>query len=769
LSPSESGGAARAGGVAAQTQRHRTGVRRGGRTAPGDGGDEDDEDDEDDLRVSIPPDFRQYLSLRGASVTGEQQQAEHRPLTLRALFVGSFLSLFLAVGANYADIVTKGSYMTLDFSAPGAIFVFLVLVGGLNTLFKLVARRLWLAGGSAGAVALAYLAHYYPYAAMHLYEPAVLLGGFMVVALAANAVLATRNRSLALNRSELIVVYIMLLVVASLTTMGLCETLLPAITGVFYYASPENEWAELLIPHLPTPLMLNDGSANTNFYEGVGTTGFAIPYQIWLRPMAVWGVFLLALYMAMVSAAVILRRQWMDRERLAYPLMQTAQAIIRVDDEGRALNPFFRNKAMWAGAAIPIVFGLFTGLGKYVNGFPAFPTAWSFPVFGGQSINMTLSFAVLGFSYLISPDIAAGIWGFALLAKLERAVFVTEGVVKRQEVWAVAGSELLNYQGLGALIVFVLLGLWVGREHLRDVVRKFLGQDSQLSDDDEIMPYRAAVLGLLVGVAVMVGWFVVLGVPWWAGALFVGLAMLIFTGITRIVAESGIPALISPMVAPDFMIFGVGSNLLGAKAISTFTMSYVFATDIRVFLMGMVGNGLKLIEGMSPRSRRYVFWAIFVAVLLGLTGSLWTIMQLAYKDGGINSSGWFFKDMPQYMYRTAVQTLKPAGVYWSGMGFLGAGAVSMLLLTWLRQRFLWWPLHPIGFPIMASWLVDWMWFSVFFAWLVKITILKYGGASLFTRSRTFFLGIIVGRMLITGGWLVVDYLTGKVGNAIFWI
>jgi hypothetical protein len=103
------------------------------------------------------------------------------------------------------------------------------------------------------------------------------------------------------------------------------------------------------------------------------------------------------------------------------------------------------------------------------------------------------------------------------------------------------------------------------------------------------------------------------------------------------------------------------------------------------------------------------------------------------------------------------------------MSFVGVGAGAMLALTWLRQRFLWWPLHPIGFPIMTSWLVDWMWFSVFLAWLIKVTILKYGGATLFARSRYFFLGMIAGRMLITGGFLVVDYLTGMVSNAIFWI
>jgi hypothetical protein len=718
--------------------------------------------------VGIPPDLRQYLSLRGASVSG-QEEANHRPLTLRALIVGSFLSFFLAVGANYADIVIKGTYMTLDFSAPGAIFLFLVLVGLLNTLYKLTARVPAIAGAAFLVVAVLFAWHYYPYDKMPAYSPGVLFSGFVVLSLLVNAVLAGTGRNLALNRSELIVVYIMLLVVASLTTMGLCETLLPTITGMFYYASPENRWQELLLPHLPGAILVNDGLGNRDFYEGIGKAAYAVPYGIWLRPMLLWGVFLLGLYLAMVCAAVILRRQWMDRERLAYPLMQAAQAIIREEEEGRPVNAFFRRRAMWAGAAIPIVFGLFTGLGRYIAGFPLIPTAWAFPIFGGQTINMTLSFAVLGFSYLISPDIAAGIWGFALLAKVEKAVFVTQGVAKQQEVWAVAGSELMHYQGLGALLAFVGVGLWVGREHLREVIRKSLGLESRLSDDDEILSYRSAVLGLLFGLALMVGWLAYLGTPWWAGLLFVVVAMIIFIGLSRIVAEAGVPALISPMVAPDLMIFGLGSNLLGARAIANFSLSYIFATDIRVFLMGMVANGLKLIEGMNRRSRRYVFWAIVVAVFCGLIGSLWTAMQLAYKDGGINSNGWFFISMPNYIYKTAVDTLKPAGVYWPGMGFTVLGGAAMLLLTWMRQRFLWWPLHPIGFPIMTSWLVDWMWFSVFLAWLIKITILKYGGAALFSRSRTFFLGIILGRMLISGAWLVVDFLTGKVGNSIFWI
>ena len=240
---------------------------------------------------------------------------------------------------------------------------------------------------------------------------------------------------------------------------------------------------------------------------------------------------------------------------------------------------------VWVGAALPILVGLFIGLNKYLVGWPMIPTAWSFPIGYGQSINMTISFAVLGFSYLIGPDIALGIWGFALFSKVEKMFFVANGVTKQQDVWAVSTSELLNYQGLGALIVFVGIGLWVGREHLAQVWKKFLGQDSELSDDDEIMTYRSAVSGCLIGTAVMIGWFLYLGTPRWAASLFVFLAMVIFTGLARVVAEAVVAAIISPMGAPDFMGYGLGSQLLGATATASFSMSLPTAMASRRFIL----------------------------------------------------------------------------------------------------------------------------------------------------------------------------------------
>ncbi|MDP7449439.1 MAG: hypothetical protein QF689_12680, partial [Candidatus Latescibacteria bacterium] len=169
------------------------------------------------MNIGLPGDFRRYLSMRGASVTREEAES-HQPLTLRALAVGAFLSFFLGVGSNYADTVIKGSYMTLDFSTPGAIFLFLVLVGFLNSLYKLTARHWILSGGVTILLAAVWAVHFSPFDALYLYSPGVLFSSFLILSLAANTVLAGMGRNLALNRSELIVVYIMLIVVASLAT-----------------------------------------------------------------------------------------------------------------------------------------------------------------------------------------------------------------------------------------------------------------------------------------------------------------------------------------------------------------------------------------------------------------------------------------------------------------------------------------------------------------------------------------------------------------------
>jgi len=93
----------------------------------------------------------------------------------------------------------------------------------------------------------------------------------------------------------------------------------------------------------------------------------------------------------------------------------------------------------------------------------------------------------------------------------------------------------------------------------------------------------------------------------------------------------------------------------------------------------------------------------------------------------------------------------------------------MFLLMFMRERFIWWPLHPIGFAIGSVWLMDRLWFSIFLAWIIKFMILRYGGPQIYLRSRYFFLGLIVGQYFAAAFWFIIDLFTGVTGNMVFWI
>jgi len=487
-----------------------------------------------------------------------------------------------------------------------------------------------------------------------------------------------------------------------------------------------------------------------------------------VEPLLWWGVFLLALYLAMVSIAVIIRRQWMERERLPYPIAQVGLAMIREETPGVAVNGFLRRPAVWVGAALPLFFGSLTALHRYNPAYPSANLTWYLPFVGAQRLELAISFTMVGFSYLINANIAAGIWLFHLLATVEKELLLVTGVRSTQKIlYGVADQPFLAYQGVGALLAMVLYGLWVGREHYRNVLRKALGRAPHVDDSDEIMSYRSAVTGAAGGVLVMSGWLWLMGTPLWVACGFVVLALLLFVGVTRVVAEAGLAMVRSPMAAPDLLVQGLGSSLVGPAAVANLSLAYLWAADIRVFVMATCTNSLKLIEEMQPRCRRLVFWGIVGALFIGALGSFWMIFHMAYRHGGINLNSWFFKGAPEFAYDYALRNLEPAPVYWPGLGFCAGGAALMAAMMWARQRLPWWPIHPIGFPLGANWLTGRVWFSVFIAWAIKRSVLKFGGATAYRRSQGFFLGLIAGQALCSGVWLVIDYFTGKVGNVVF--
>jgi len=196
----------------------------------------------------------------------------------------------------------------------------------------------------------------------------------------------------------------------------------------------------------------------------------------------------------------------------------------------------------------------------------------------------------------------------------------------------------------------------------------------------------------------------------------------------------------------------------------------VWAADIRTFVMASCAHGLKLSDYLKTRNLRPLFWATWLAIGLSLIGSVWMVLHLSYQYGGINLSSWFFGGGVRAPFDyIAVKLNTPTGPNWEGWLHTGIGGGLMALLMLGRHHFLWWPLHPIGYPISAVWLMDQLWLSIFIAWLIKLVVMKYGGPRLYRSTRPFFLGLIAGQFVIAGLWLLIDYFTGMTDNRVFWI
>jgi hypothetical protein len=74
------------------------------------------------------------------------------------------------------------------------------------------------------------------------------------------------------------------------------------------------------------------------------------------------------------------------------------------------------------------------------------------------------------------------------------------------------------------------------------------------------------------------------------------------------------------------------------------------------------------------------------------------------------------------------------------------------------MRFYWWPLHPLGYAMSASWTVIVFWFPMLVAWLLKLLTIRYGGMRLYAAVRPFFLGMIFGEFTLATIWTLISIL-----------
>ena len=676
-------------------------------------------------------------------------------LRRRASMMGVLLVALLTVGGAEVEILLRSSYMSVNASTVGAFVLLFVVVGVLNFLLKVGSkpRAALLIALFASAI---FLANYWPLADFDLRSPHHLFSGMLVVLALANQFNVGRGRDLILNRSELVLVYFMLLVASAVCTMGLSAPLVSLLPSPYYFASRDNLWARELFPLFPERrLFVDDGNENVPFYEGL-EAGAGIPYAAWVEPLAWWSVFVLALCVTLICLMVIVRRQWMEHERLPYPVAQVPMALIGGEGRERLVNDFFRSGLMWFGCAIPMVVGSMQAMYFYDRTLPMIRLNWSFKFLGADMLPCQFNFLLLGFSYMINTQIAASIWIFHLLYRIESILLPTAGFSSIGAGQTGGTGTLLELQGGGALLAMAVAGLWLARDHLRGAMAAVWKGGGNSSAGHEIISYRAAVLGAAGGGAVMSTWLWLMGTPLPLAALLVLVGTLILFGIARYVCETGLVLARSPVNAHGVVLQCTGSGLLGPSGVLGI---YLAGIGWQTFLMTTCATGLKLVSGIPESNRRQIFRALLLALAVGLGAGVYMMIHLAYRYGGVNLHGNLFINAPKILFSDILLQGLPTGPNPWGIEFLVAGAGAMLMFIWARIHVSWWTLNPLGFPLSMT--LGGAWFSVLLAWLAKRLILRYGGASAYRRLQPFFLGLIAGQCLCMALWVTIGTFTGQ--------
>ena len=113
------------------------------------------------------------------------------PFSVRTVLSGTLLCLVISVAAPYANLYMQGSMLALDFGTSAAIFLLFLFLG-------------------------------------------------------VNTALSRLHRGLAFGQREQAVIYVMMITACSIPTMGLMEYMLPGLTALSYYSTPENSWQQLI-------------------------------------------------------------------------------------------------------------------------------------------------------------------------------------------------------------------------------------------------------------------------------------------------------------------------------------------------------------------------------------------------------------------------------------------------------------------------------------------------------------------------------------------
>jgi hypothetical protein len=555
-------------------------------------------------------------------------------------------------------------------------------------------------------------------------SPAIVV---LAILIALNLLCSRLCKKNLLNAHDLVVIYAMMLVGVLLSTRGLVEKLIPPLAYLPYYATSANQLNQLITRHLPAWAMPfsptiatgNIPPAITHYYEGL-PPGAPIPWMFWIGPIVTWFSLIALTLFVFACLATLLRRQWMDNEQLRFPLTILPLSMIGSEETG---NSLWKNRLFWLGFSMAAV--VFTVNGLHAN-FPDWPkfvidlrlssifTERPWNAMG--PVTLYVSLAAVGFAYFLPTDMLFSVWFFFLLTRYQDVLAVQFGGMPTPinthyaNVWN-------GFQAAGAYVVLAIAQLRIGWPYYRSVWKSAWAPAGAraLNDGEELMSYRAALIGIVAGFVGIILWLMAAGMnPLLAAAQMGIYIFLVALIMTRAVSECG--WLITETSFLPSHLISLCTPLAGLGAVNNSMLGYtnaLFTRDMRGVLLSPLMDIQKMAKetGLQFRSLR---WPLVLAIAVSFVTATGFFLYLAYTQGALS----FYQNPnanARNMLNFASNDIQGHGFKADSTAYGGftVGVVATTVLTILRSRFAWFPLNPLAYAIVPSFAGFVLWFPFF--------------------------------------------------------
>ena len=341
-----------------------------------------------------------------------------------------------------------------------------------------------------------------------------------------------------LNQGELLTIFIMLNLGVSIASHDFIQVLFAGISHLFWFATPENEWHQLFA-YIPEWLTVNDRSVLNGFYNADSTLYTTRNLSAWMRPFIWWSTFICALLLMMLCINILVKKQWTQREKLVYPIIQLPLTITK---DGGSVS-LFKNGVLWIGFGIAASVDIVNSLNFFFPTMPHLSIKFNDigPLFTSKPWSaigwMPFTFYpfIIGLSFFLPLDLSFSIWFFYLFRKVQRVLTATFGLQ------SIPNFPYLNEQSSGAWIGFAVVLIWVTRKHLKEVVLNVLNDKAARDESQESSSYRWGIMGILCCGAFLLFFSYRAGMSISIIILFFALYFAFATAIARMRAELGPP------------------------------------------------------------------------------------------------------------------------------------------------------------------------------------------------------------------------------------